>query len=331
MPRRIVAVLGAGFSKPAGGPLLRDLLEPSWIARSDLTGSEQSLLSVLGQTLAGPNRASASSSVEGLFTDIWIRAKTGGKLSLPQGDYKGEYLLGILQRHLASLTRHVHLRRGSETWRDYKEFFEKSAHRSRQLTVVSFNYDLLGEQILDDAGLRYDFGDVPDIRIDSGGRKAALTRCGSEVSLLKLHGSIAWGVCHGCRSAEEARDVASIFEEPYIPRHRRSCPYCSNGLLDPGLVPPVIGKAGEIGYKYGLWERARRALGRSTEIVVIGYSLPSTDPEARSLLSDGSSSPDLSKVTIICGPRGASETMREVFPTATDAHLTFEGYLAQRR
>jgi NAD-dependent SIR2 family protein deacetylase len=327
MPRRIVFILGAGFSKPAGGPLLRDLLKPEWIEKSNLSLADDSSVRAVSPSFQGGG-AEPGGSVEDLFTDVWIAARTRGRFRCPPNlEFDGEELLRTLQRHLSSLAAAVHLRRGSNLWLLYQDFFLKAYRRSRDLTIITFNYDLLTEQILDDAGLYFDLGGVPDIRIDSPTRKATLTRRGADVSLLKLHGSISWGICHGCSSAEESNDVATAFDDAYLPIHRRACSYCRSGLLDPGLVPPIQGKAGELTFKSELWGRARQVLSRASEVVVIGYSLPPTDREAHSLLQDGAASPELKKVTMVCGHRGATRSLSAVFSQAKDTRATFEEFL----
>jgi NAD-dependent SIR2 family protein deacetylase len=327
MTRRTVLITGAGFSKPANGPLLPELLEPEWVGKCALPTADVAVIESLSRRLHAPQESPAQMSVEDLFTDLYRRAKTRGSWDVDGKSVSAESALVSLQRYLASTAKTIHLRRGSILWEGYKDFFTEASRTAHRPTVITFNYDLLIEQILDDAGLDYDFGGVQDIRIFDRRRLRRLKNNYPAIRLLKLHGSIGWGLCHGCESAKEGSAVATVFEEAYIPRSRSRCPYCGDRMLDPGLVPPINGKAGEIAPKEGLWERARYEIGRATEILVIGYSLPSTDFEAHSLLSESIANPGLESIISICGHSGASPAIKGVFPTLTDSRAKIEEIL----
>jgi NAD-dependent SIR2 family protein deacetylase len=328
MTRRTVLIAGAGFSSPANGPLLPDLLEPNWIGRCSLPAAESAILESLSRRLGASQESRGSLSVEDLFTDIYRRAKTRGRWEVDGELVSAEKVLAILERYLATTAKNVHLRRGAALWEGYKDFFTEASRTAHRPTVITFNYDLLIEQILDDAGLDYDFGGVPDIRIIDRRRLRRLKTKYPDIRLLKLHGSIGWGLCHGCESAKEGRAVATVFEDAYIQRSRSRCPHCRNRMLESGLVPPIHGKAGEIAPKEGLWKRARDEIARATEILVIGYSLPPTDYEAHSLLSEASLNTGLESVISVCGNRGASPSIKAVFPTLVDCRARIEEILS---
>jgi hypothetical protein len=57
--------------------------------------------------------------------------------------------------------------------------------------------------------------------------------------------------------------------------------------LRPIIVPPVSGKRGMMHRSLGsLWQRAAKALEECERVVVLGYSCPPLDVEARMLLSE---------------------------------------------
>lgn len=323
MPRHTVVVLGAGFSRAAGGPLLVELLDPALYDDEVLGEDGRELLQDLSTRLVDRS----TESVETLFTEAWRAARTAGTVTANGRRLQGDTLYRKLLLHLGSVAARVHLRRGSGIWAAYREFFRRAYARSSSLTVVTFNYDLLVEQILDDEGLYFDLRGNDDYRIDNPGRSRGLTRHGSDVRLLKMHGSVGWGICEGCRSSESLSDVVTMFDAPYVPLRRRSCGYCTTGLLGIGIVPPIEGKAGEMSHMLSLWTSARRAVRRSTEMLVVGYSLPSADSEAQGLLLDAARSGSLKKVVVVSGPNGPSSTLLRIFPHLTAYRTTFQEYL----
>jgi len=325
MARHTAIILGAGFSRPAGGPLLKELLNPDWYDQGRLSEQQQLELDALNQRLV----QASTGTVERIFTEAWTAARTGGRISTVLGTLDGNRILSTLQFHLATVASKVRLRRGTKLWEGYKQFFLSNYDRSKSLTVITFNYDLLAEQILDDANFYFDTGGNSDFRLLDPRRRRGLTRHGSELPLLKLHGSVGWGVCRGCRTSEYSGDSVSVFEDPYAPVRRQLCPFCYRNMLEIGVVPPIQGKAGEIRHMTSLWSRARKLVTRATEVIIIGYSLPETDVEARSLLRDAAESGNLRKTTVVNGPGGASETLRELFPDLIDRQVYFETYIGE--
>jgi len=327
MTRRTVLIAGAGFSQPANGPVLANLLDAEWVSRCRLTTSEIAMVDSISRQLRARQSTPAPMSVEDLFSEIYRRAKTRGRWDVDDKVMDAQYVLEVLQRYLASTAKNVRLRRGSMLWERYRDFLTEASRTAHRPTIITFNYDLLIEHTLDDAGLIFDFGGVPDIRISDRRRLRGLKNNHPSVRLLKLHGSIGWGLCHGCATAKDGNAVATVFEKPYIPRSRTRCPHCETRMLEPGLVPPINAKAGEIPPKEALWELARYEIRRATEILVMGYSLPSTDYEARSLLSEAKSNSSAQSIIAICGHSGASPSIKEVFPKLVDSRARIEEVL----
>jgi hypothetical protein len=325
MPRRAVILFGAGFSRCAGGPLLRELLDPAWVKRSAAaTGLLEALRGELGRArVRGPD----SADLEGLFTKVWQEARTGGSIELGGERIEAEAALHQLTIHLSSLAANITLRGNSGTARAVQRYLSDWAEKYENLTLVTFNYDLLLENMLDLADLSFDEGGNVDFAFDDSDRERAVRRRGSDVTLLKLHGSASWGLCRGCRRAEVGPDVVSIFERPWIPERRRRCPFCDESFLDPGIIPPIAGKAGELAFMLPVWRDARRAVGRAQRLEIVGYSLPATDAEAASLLREAKGLSKGGAITAVCGPSGASGRIREIFPALVDHRARFEDFL----
>src|SRR3989442_2238655 len=329
MPGHTALILGAGFSRPAGGPLLRDLLSDQVLAISDADSSSLAALSELAASPGSP-RESKTKTLEDVFADLWREARTGGKIRLGEDTYSAEELLIELNIHLASVCGGVHVRRFTNLWSLYAAFLQDLFENSRSLTLITFNYDLLAEQILDDLRLRYDYGPRGMIEFDDSKRRRRLRRSGSELSLLKLHGSANWGVCRGCPEAGRYTDRVMAFERPYVPIRRKSCPWFGRKFLESAIIPPILGKAGEARHIGPIWGLARSALGRAREGVVVGYSLPSSDVEAISLLREVDAPGKRPSITIACGPRGAAPEYKKVFSRFRDTGEYFEDFAIER-
>jgi NAD-dependent SIR2 family protein deacetylase len=324
MPGHTTIILGAGFSKPAGGPLLQELLSADNISKSK---ASQSILNFIIRYYNMKHLINQSFSVEELFTEIWREARTGGNIRLDNEEHNADGLLSNLTIHLSSICGQVHLRRSTTIWQNYLSYLYDLFQSSKSLDIISFNYDLLTEQLLDDLDINFDYGFKEDIYYENSVRRRRLNRKGSDISILKLHGSANWGICRGCRKTRKADDHIIAFEQPYVPNRRKRCPLCNERYLSSGIIPPIIGKAGEVHYMEEVWRSARIKLQRAREIHIIGYSLPTTDLEARSLLKEIERIDKRPRINIICGPEGAPGSYQNVITQFKDEKKYFEKYI----
>lgn len=200
---------------------------------------------------------------------------------------------------------------------------------SRTLTVITFNYDTLAEQCLEKAEIPFGYGTGHGIKYEDPNRRSGLPRARDRVSVLKLHGSANWGVCRGCNDASHTPDMATVLKSIYVPPRRKRCPHCGEAMLEPGIIPPVFGKATEAMQLGEVWKKARQRLRRAREIVVVGYSLPESDLEAMDLLGEVFQPDQRPRVRLICGQSGASSTYDTVFRYYQDIEMYFEDYLKE--
>jgi hypothetical protein len=270
---------------------------------------------------------SQTPDVEALFTYVWRQARTAGEVSLGGESYEGSVILVELLHHLGSLAEGVRLRMYSRLAKLYKSYLESWVEKAGSLTLITFNYDMLVEHLLDSTGISFDAGGNRDFAFVDSGRSRDIDKHGSDVTLLKLHGSVSWGLCHGCRRAEDGDDVVAIWETSYVPGRRRSCPFCQDRYLEPGIIPPIVGKAGELRYMEPLWRDARAVLRSADRLEMVGYSLPPADAEAASLLREASHLRTGGAITAICGDQGVSPQLRDLFPGLVDTRTRFEEYL----
>jgi hypothetical protein len=175
---------------------------------------------------------------------------------------------------------------------------ELSRHLFPGDKVITFNYDLAFERALHGAGLW-------DIKSGYGFRIADACQP-SPVEVLKLHGSTNWRRVHfGGVTGRSAVDFNSLSDRPvlyirpdweYLGYHEAVDSLCSLPNVtysSPAMIMPALPKYFYFQTSFGqemksfwdrLWERAKRELENADELVLIGYSLPTADERARSML-----------------------------------------------
>jgi hypothetical protein len=175
-------------------------------------------------------------------------------------------------------------------------------------TVITFNYDLAVDVALHSEGLGLDYGLNPNER--------------ASVNLFKLHGSVHWYKCQGtCGKilpvplpcgGSFAGGVAAVKWSKFLEYLNVRQPQCCGvEVADDAVIVPPSWNKGE--YRSGLqtvWRRAAAELKDATTIVVIGYSLPSTDEFFRYLYGLGTVGDALLERFWVFDP---SETVHERF------------------
>lgn len=157
--------------------------------------------------------------------------------------------------------------------------------------VWSFNYDLLMDSALREQGKLTDSGYV--MRFDYVMVEDAWKRfkdATSDVTMLKLHGSLNWLRCTECGCNLLLRSQKSV---PQLPAKglggtlSLKCPNCSEisniSTLERIIIPPSLVKSfGGVEIRY-LWKYASslKDIGR---IIVIGFRFAEQDPEVEMLL-----------------------------------------------
>ncbi len=151
---------------------------------------------------------------------------------------------------------------------------------SLEIPVISFNYDLLLDQFLFDTKQWRPFDGYG--ATFSHAKKTEDER--SKTALLKLHGSLNWGVRDV--SYEDGRtpiELAPVFNETLVPASGVIA--TDGGCLNinhswrPYIIPPLANKEGEYGNPLVrlLWHKARDVLASARRIHVLGYSFPVGD------------------------------------------------------
>jgi hypothetical protein len=137
-------------------------------------------------------------------------------------------------------------------------------------TIVSFNYDLLVEESLNRLGIAYDYGlRCPGVEFDATAQ-CTQTSDSPALKVLKLHGSVNWAAAEG-----EQQKVRVYGDYEAVLSANRS----------PLLVPPTWRK--HFSELSAVWDDAVASLQTATRIIIIGYSMPSTDQHFKYLLAAG--------------------------------------------
>jgi hypothetical protein len=329
MSGNAVIIAGAGFSRLAGGPLLRELLTDEWIGRS--RASRMAMESIRGLLKdPGVDPSELSRSLEAIFTTIWDEQYTGRVLDVDGTPYPARDLLKELRLHLGSICADVRLDFRSSAAKLYVGYLRQLFQESRSLTVVTFNYDTVIEQALDRGGLDYSYGPHKVVRFVDKSRQRVVDKHREDVRILKLHGSVNWGICRECSEAPRGADLINAVEGSYVPPRNLSCHFCDKPYLLPSIVSPVLTKGTALQPFEAIWKSARTALSRAREIVVVGYSLPPADTQALDLIRQVKGPPFRPRVMVVCGEQGAPRTYNDAFARFTDAKCSFEEYMVHQ-
>jgi len=160
--------------------------------------------------------------------------------------------------------------------------------------IITSNWDTLIERYAATHGI--------PLRLTSRSRKFSET----EVTLLKLHGSLDWCQVQSRASGYPDSDYAHLGElqNPNRPRTMRP-PTAAAALArvrsdlgdtwqkvkararEPWMVTMVTGKQDDLGPLQDVWRDAYRALSRAEKLEIIGYSMPPDDVEIRTILRAG--------------------------------------------
>lgn len=147
---------------------------------------------------------------------------------------------------------------------------------SRSSTVITFNYDLLVDDALTGIGAKPGY-ELAGATFDEPNQSKVV------VPLLKLHGSTNWAICECNHIHVLGRKATS---DPAIFRSMR-CEKCQKQGLRLLLVPPSWDKSEYSKIMQPVWRKAVDALKTATRICVIGYSMPEADAFFKFLLALG--------------------------------------------
>ena len=320
-------VLGAGASAHAGYPVTAQLWPRlvTWVTSSPSAGweSQQAIQQILA--LNGP-----VTNLESVLTDL-VRGQEA--FSALENEKRDQVKRGV-REGIADYFRSI---REANTEAHLYTSFTKLVKPGDG--IISFNYDVALEQQLIRA---------KKFRVRDGyGFPVNWDEPETSVKVLKLHGSVNWIALlfGGGKGPGTFRN--SLGDSPRVDNAQSDLPEYQSRVLDksfPGggvaqyitLVLPAHEKRFGVStsvreewveFYRSLWSQAADSLQRSDRIVLIGYSMPSADEKARSLLLGHANK--RAEVSVSCGSSNSSlaeEFHAHGFPCVTDSGR-FEDYL----
>jgi hypothetical protein len=310
--RPAVWILGAGFSRSLGGPLLTDLLSPPTNNFVSAVYRENSFIGLPEGDANLAERAAAldvrllyqqcggSTAEEGkrfwddaeAFLDQLDAAAHGGPESPAYSRirnafqiasaYNGEFgdvkKMRDAARRLVAAACCAFVKdadTSEERWQPYTSWARRMTPTD---TIVTFNYDRVPEKLnAFDVVLPH-----PTAPVEDGAFRP---------QLLKLHGSVDWH--------REARDGIVTFRDTKRDEYAIECDGEAIGLATPGPTKRLAAK--EAG---SLWDGAKRRIRAAEVIVFVGFRFPPSDAEAREQLlkAIGENSSTHVELHIVLGP-----------------------------
>jgi len=228
---------------------------------------------------------------------------------------------------------------GGRPYKTYENFVERILKRSGRHCIISFNYDLLLEDVLIHEYLKYDGRrwNYPDeLRwtycLDFSGIANQVpysfpTDDEAKILILKLHGSFNWGFCPDNKEVTcySLHADAHIYPRFYNEEYR-----CCNGKHAnlPLLIPPVKIKDINIPALRNLWDKATEIISHCDELHIIGYSLPEVDKEAENLIRKARPQ-NLNRIVIANPDKTHVSRFIQFLGNSIEKYQNFEEYLSK--
>jgi len=304
----VVFILGAGASHKAGVPLMSNFLDVAhdlW-KMGYVSDAERSFEAVFNgiSALKGVHSNSQLDihNVESVFAAFEM-IKTLGNFERYDTPEKIDGLISAMKTVIVKTIEETFALPASgpdvqapppyDSFTAIVRFLREDATPPRSVSVITFNYDMA----LDYAFYRNQV--KVDYALDDEGPV-------SGIPLLKLHGSLNWAHCSGCKC------IAPWPLESYLSQHQWDTPllYALEDMVqsfklsigsnigefehcgfrvrgEPVIVPPTWNKSDYHRDLSPVWSRAAKELHDAEYIFVIGYSLPPSDAFFRYLYALG--------------------------------------------
>ena len=281
MVKNTVYVLGAGFSKEAGFPLSTDFTEDKeFDYLKEKLEDEPKLISKLEKIRSYVryriHNNFCSPSIESILNHVTTAQYLFMEsITEKRKPYSAEKILDNLLWYITKNLKEKTLDNNGKMLKEYEIFLKKICKKDD--TIITFNYDLVIENVLKLLKKEYHYG------VDESNSKNSRL-------ILKLHGSLNWIYCKKCGPVNRHDQLITFESEP-----GEICPLCKSDKIRPILVPPMMAKDKHYNDKYfgpivrETWALAREMLSEATRIIFIGFSMADEDHFAQGLfkLSQG--------------------------------------------
>ena len=302
---KTVMILGAGVPRDAGRnkpkrnqpPLDSDFFD---VARAGKYRAYTKIMECL-EKLVDEYSITLTQSLETTATYLYLKAIDSKKGSVY---YEGFIdLLGLVSVVLADTTNNLLVGRNSFIY-NFLSSELKSLEIPSDLTIITFNYDLLIERTLNEIPSNgrsnvllfpgcYRMNKYASVVLANNRDSFGESRRKFEgVAVLKLHGSMNWLSRHKSPTPQPSTllnkqrplhilDSTEISNSWVWKRKRREV------YLQPVIIPPISGKKWMMHAAMSeIWDEAANKLREADRVIIAGYSCPPLDFEARVLLSE---------------------------------------------
>jgi len=310
-------ILGAGFSKSAGGPLTSDFFKSSKL------NSHRKRLNNIYPVLRGLKNTLVSTKaieddIEDFMNLVTEAALLGIRINIKGKSYKAkdvykyliDYAVNEVTLSISKKLQNLKNRTNLYLPAIYHKFAEKFL-RSEESVIVTFNWDPICELLLFTT-----FGFLDYCLENSIKKDSSIGRINKGIKLLKLHGSLNWLICPNprCKYHREKRVCIYNVMQAHKVQKVDWCTSCHT-FLEKVVVPPVWHKRGYTDLINSLWKIALDEIETSKRIVVIGYSFPKFDISARYLLKFGTTfvNPLVDEILIVNGPNFDLSQIKDIF------------------
>lgn len=295
---RAVWILGSGFSRSLGGPLLNELIgkkaERETREVFPALGSREVVYFLFREHLQTfwwhaedfldyiDTALMPDSPRRKIFEDLLKGAvfrTVGAHAKMTVEEFRDAAILTVAAE-CSTYTHNVDTR--AEAWGPYKKW---ASQRGPWDTIITFNYDLVLESLMRQNGPFTSDSFVLPGRSPLANNPAA--------TVLKLHGSVNWGLETSPPMSHVAKIVSNI--EDFM-----------KGEYRPLIATPGATKSDYCNkHLQTLWEAAYRALKNAQFIAFLGYRFPPSDSEAREKILRGISDNDQQSLRLhtVLGPK----------------------------
>lgn len=271
--RDTVYVVGAGFSAGLGYPLTKSLLIDVWSQLDRDSQNDLSRIIKFHHPVFNPSRKTSFPGIEELLTEISVNLELFDASRPIEGTFTKKELEHVKETLLFTIAEWFHKLfepASQKTW-----LLRMTARlRSENAAIVSFNWDLVLDQLLFQNGLGpASYGLAGDL--------------GNGPVLLKPHGSLNWYESSHIQKVA-AKKRAVIFQsknpqpieciETFLrPREIKSI---AAKRYTPLVVPPTYLKDFRRPIFQRLWNKCTDVLSTPRTLIFLGYSLPAADLHA---------------------------------------------------
>jgi hypothetical protein len=206
-----VFVVGAGFSLYAGIPLQMDFTDALLSGRGEASGNSGKIVQHLREFVnrAFDHKTTAGAQfwpeLEDIFTCIDLSANTGHNLGPQFSPSELRTIRRALIYRIITMLRERYRdarKHRDEDWQTLLKFFKSV--RPRGVGFIATNWDTVVEDMLTEShGIRkFDYGcDAISATLRTANKEIKETETnGTEVPVVKMHGSVNWLYCDNCRS-----------------------------------------------------------------------------------------------------------------------------------